>query len=136
MTLFSFLGGSKIHANHLKINDSRYISLFVVRGSTKKLFSVDYVNIYLFSIFFSIDSARWKSVEVFPHWFINFKKRIYTKSAASVFADSSQFVEIEISRKKISRFIIAIFDRRFAMIAYVIVLLLLAEISDNLWEIR
>ena len=32
----------------LKINESRYIALFVVSGSIKKLFSIDYVNIYLF----------------------------------------------------------------------------------------
>ena len=35
-----------------KINESRYIALFVVSGSIKKLFSIDYVNIYIFSIFF------------------------------------------------------------------------------------
>ena len=35
-----------------KINESPYIALFVVSGSIKKLFSIDYVNIYLFSIFF------------------------------------------------------------------------------------
>ena len=35
----------------LKINESRYIALFVVSGSIKKLFSIDYVTIYLFSIF-------------------------------------------------------------------------------------
>ena len=42
-------------------NRSRYIALFVVSGSIKKIFLIDYVNIYLFSIFFSIDFARWKS---------------------------------------------------------------------------
>ena len=30
----------------LKINESRYIALFMVSGSTKKLFSIDCVNIY------------------------------------------------------------------------------------------
>ena len=35
-----------------KINESRYIAVFVVSESIKKLFSIDYVNIYLFSIFF------------------------------------------------------------------------------------
>ena len=50
----------------LKINESQYIALFVVSGSIKKLSSSDYVNIYLFSIFSSIDFARWKSV-VLPH---------------------------------------------------------------------
>ena len=44
----------------VKVNESRYIALFVVSGSIKKLFSVDCVNIYfsqsivnyLFLIFF------------------------------------------------------------------------------------
>ena len=48
--------------NSIKINDSGYIALFVVSESIKKLFSIDHIIIYLFSIFFSIDSARWKSV--------------------------------------------------------------------------
>ena len=47
-----------------KINESRYIALFVVSGSIKTLLSIDYVNIYLFSIDFSIDFSWWKSVEV------------------------------------------------------------------------
>ena len=50
----------------LKLNESRYIALFVVSGSIKKLFSIDCVNIYLFSIFFSIDFSGWKSVGL-PH---------------------------------------------------------------------
>ena len=29
-----------------KINESRYIALFVVSGSIKKLFSINYINIY------------------------------------------------------------------------------------------
>ena len=41
-----------------KINESRYIALFVVSGSIKKLFSINYVNIYLFSTFFAIDFSR------------------------------------------------------------------------------
>ena len=36
---------------HVRINEVGYMALFVVNGSIKKLFSVDYVNIYLFSIF-------------------------------------------------------------------------------------
>ena len=36
----------------LKINESRYIALFVISGSVKKLFPIDYVNIYMFLIFF------------------------------------------------------------------------------------
>ena len=48
--------------NLLKVNESRYIALFVVSGSIKKLFSFDYVNIYLFSKLFSIDFVQWKSV--------------------------------------------------------------------------
>ena len=34
-----------------KINESQYITLFVVSVSIKKLFSIYYVNISLFSIF-------------------------------------------------------------------------------------
>ena len=52
--------------NLLNVNESRYIALFVVSGSIKKLFSFDYVNIYLFSMLFSIDIVRWKSVGL-PH---------------------------------------------------------------------
>ena len=44
----------------LRINESQYIALSVVNGFMKKLFLIDYVNIYLFSLFFSIDFARWK----------------------------------------------------------------------------
>ena len=50
----------------IKVNESRYIALFVVRKSIKKLFSIYYVNIYLFSIFFSMDFARQKGVGL-PH---------------------------------------------------------------------
>ena len=32
-------------------NELQYIALFAVSGSIKKLSSIDYVNIYLFSIF-------------------------------------------------------------------------------------
>ena len=38
-----------------KVNESRYISLFVVSGSIQELSSVVYVNVYLFSKTFSID---------------------------------------------------------------------------------
>ena len=37
-----------------KVSLSRYIALFGTSRSIKKLFSIDSVNIYLFSIFFSI----------------------------------------------------------------------------------
>ena len=64
-----------LRANRIKVNlqrsnsESRHISLFVVSGFIRKLFLIDYVNIYfsqsivfanicLFSIFFSIDFAR------------------------------------------------------------------------------
>ena len=36
----------------LKINESRYSRLFVLSGSVKNLVSIDFVNIYIFSIFF------------------------------------------------------------------------------------
>ena len=38
-----------------KVNESRYIALFVVSRSTKQLSSIDCVNIYLFLILFSTD---------------------------------------------------------------------------------
>ena len=50
----------------VKFNESQYIVLFVVSGSIKKLFSIDCLNIYHFSIFFSIDFAQWKCVAL-PH---------------------------------------------------------------------
>ena len=37
----------------IKINESRYIALFMVRRPIKKLFSIDYVNTQVFSIFFN-----------------------------------------------------------------------------------
>ena len=49
-------------APNLKINESRYITLFLVSGSIKKLFPIDYVNIYLFSICFSIDFEIYKKI--------------------------------------------------------------------------
>ena len=55
-----------METNTVKINESLYIALFVVSQSIKKLFSIDYVKIYLFSIFSSIDFAMWKSVGL-PH---------------------------------------------------------------------
>ena len=52
---------------NLKNNESQGISLFVVSESIKKLFSNDYVNIYIFSIFFfAIDFSGWESVGL-PH---------------------------------------------------------------------
>ena len=65
----------KSFKKQLKVNESRYIALFVVSGSIKKTFSIDFAiiyffsiffskafaNIYIFLIFFSIDFARWKS---------------------------------------------------------------------------
>ena len=37
------------------LKESRYYALFLVSGSIKKIFSINCVSIYLFSIFFSID---------------------------------------------------------------------------------
>ena len=42
--------------------ESRYIALFLVSGFIKYLFLIDYVNIYLWAIFFSIDFLQQKSV--------------------------------------------------------------------------
>ena len=47
---------------NVTVNESWYIVLFVISGSIKKLFSIDFINIYLFSRFFSINLARWKHV--------------------------------------------------------------------------
>ena len=50
----------------LRINEARYIALFMVSGSIKN-FSQFIVSIFIFSqYFFSIDFARWKSVGL-PH---------------------------------------------------------------------
>ena len=62
-----------------KINESRYVALFVVSGSIKKFLSLDYANTYLFLIFFSIDFDGWKSVGLLYITYIvihNFK--VYT----------------------------------------------------------
>ena len=52
--------------SEIKVNESRDFAFFVSSGSIKKLFSIDCVNIYLFSMFFSKEFARWKSVGI-PH---------------------------------------------------------------------
>ena len=64
----------------IKINESQYITLFVVSGSIEKLFSIDYVSICLFSIFFSTDFQYkvfnrkvWDYPTSLIPWFINFK---------------------------------------------------------------
>ena len=64
---------NKVPALAIKVIELPNVVLFVVRGSIKKLL-IDFVNIYVFSITFSIDFARWKSVGL-PHipCFINFK---------------------------------------------------------------
>ena len=51
-----FWSNERIFFNlNFKGNESRYMGLFVFSGSIRKLFSIDCVNIHLFSIFFSID---------------------------------------------------------------------------------
>ena len=50
-----------------KLNESRYIALFMVSGSIKKLSSIDYFNIYLVSLFRSIYFARWKRVGLYHY---------------------------------------------------------------------
>ena len=49
-----------------KVNESRYIALFAFSLSIKKLFSIDCVNTYLFSISFSIYFTRWERMGL-PH---------------------------------------------------------------------
>ena len=51
-----------LEKSNVTVNESWYIVLFVISGSIKKLFSIDFINIYLFSRFFSINLARWKRV--------------------------------------------------------------------------
>ena len=53
----------------LKVNESQYIVLFVVSRSIKNLLLIDFANIYIFSIFFSMYIARSKSVGLPPHCF-------------------------------------------------------------------
>ena len=43
--------------NVFEINKSRYIAIFMAGGSMEKVFSIDFINIYLTSIFFLIDFA-------------------------------------------------------------------------------
>ena len=69
----------KADAVHLKVNESRYIALIVFSGSIKNLFSIDYVNIYLFSIFFSIHFARWKSVGLLHIAYIHYVKSVHIR---------------------------------------------------------
>ena len=49
-----------------KINESRYIALFVVIWSINELSSIDYVDIYLFLKVYSIDFFWLKSMGL-PH---------------------------------------------------------------------
>ena len=53
-----FLNDSDLRRERVKVNESRYIALFVFSGPIKKLFSIDCVYIYLFSIFYSIYFTR------------------------------------------------------------------------------
>ena len=53
----------------MKVHESRYIALFEFSRSIKKLYSLDCVNICLFSIFLSTDFARWK--KLFPIGWVN-----------------------------------------------------------------
>ena len=57
---------SKTYPYTIKVIESQCIALFVVSGSIKKLFSIDCANIYLFSIYFSIDFVPWICVGL-PH---------------------------------------------------------------------
>ena len=55
---FNCQGLTFVFTHSVKVNKSRYIALFMVSGSIKKLFLIDFVNTYLFSIFFSIVFAN------------------------------------------------------------------------------
>ena len=67
--IFLFIGGTSYFLWGSE-NESRYIALFGFSGSIKMLLSIDCVNIYIFSIFCSIDLARWKSIYLFIYLFI------------------------------------------------------------------
>ena len=60
----------------LKINESQYITLFVVSGFIKQLFSIDFVNNYfsqsIVNYLFSIDLKVWGYPTLLISWFINF----------------------------------------------------------------
>ena len=63
----------------IKVSKSRYIALFVYSRSIKKLFSVDCVNIYLFSIFFQsifLGGKGWGYPALFISLLINFEVSI------------------------------------------------------------
>ena len=47
--------GAFVKKDTLKINNLWYITYIMASGTIKKLFSVDCINIYLCSIFLSID---------------------------------------------------------------------------------
>ena len=59
MTFFSLRSWFQ-RKSALKLMSHGIFVLFVFSGSIKKLFSIDCVNIFLLSIFFSVDFARWK----------------------------------------------------------------------------
>lgn len=50
----------------LNINSNQCIPFLVTSGCIRNLFLIDNVNIYIFTIFFSLDFARWESVGL-PH---------------------------------------------------------------------
>ena len=62
-----FLYDNGIRHERVKVNELRYYgsTLFVANGTIKKLFWIDWVNIYIFQIFFSIYFARRKIVRLF-----------------------------------------------------------------------
>ena len=45
---------SNSYQQQFKVDESRYTTFLVVTGSIGKLFLIDFVNIYLLSVFFSI----------------------------------------------------------------------------------
>ena len=64
-----------------KFNEILYIALFVVSGSIKKLSSIYYVNIYLFSIFFFKKYCLVEKCGVTPHCLYRDSLTLITLSA-------------------------------------------------------
>ena len=79
-------------SNKFKMNESRYIPSFVASKSIEKLFSIDDVNIYIFSIFFFIRFLLVEKGGVTSH-------RLYCDSLTLMLTDKNfPFLNIEISK--------------------------------------
>ena len=104
----------------LKITESQYIALFVVSGSIKKLFSIDWIKIYfsqsIVTYLFSVDLKVWDPTSLIS-WFINFKY-FYSFSAAELnnieSEDKDLFRNFHAKRKIMEIAMMKIFDNGIA----------------------